>query len=39
MPLAEGATFAGYTILRLLGAGEWVRSTSPAIPGCPATTP
>ena len=39
MPLAEGETFAGYTIVRLLGAGGWVRSIWPSIPGCPARTP
>ena len=38
MPLAEGTTFAGYTILRLLGAGAWVRCTSPSIRGYRAVT-
>jgi hypothetical protein len=35
MPLPTGETFAGYTIVRLLGSGGWVRSTSRNIRGSP----
>ena len=34
MPIAEGAVFAGYTIVRLLGTGEWARSISCSTHGC-----
>ena len=27
MPLNDGEIFAGFTIVRLLGSGEWVRYT------------
>ena len=36
MPMAEGESFAGYTVVRLLGVGAvWVRCTGPGIPGYP----
>ena len=38
MPLNSGATFAGYTILRLLGPGGMARSTWPSTPGCRVAT-
>ena len=38
MPLADGATFAGYTIVRLLGSGGWVRFTWPSTRDCHAAT-
>jgi Protein kinase domain len=39
MPLAEEAVFAGYAIVRLLGCGEWARSTSLNTLACPGSTP
>ena len=34
MPLSNGETFAGFTIVRLLGSGGMARSTSPSIRAC-----
>lgn len=39
MPLANGAIFAGYRILGLLGAEAWVRCIWPNTRDCPAGTP
>ena len=39
MSLANGEVFAGYRILQLLGAGEWVRCISPSTRGCRDVTP
>ena len=39
MPFGNGATFVGYSVLRLLGRGDWARSTSPSIRGYRTGTP
>ena len=39
MPLATGDVFAGYVIVRLLGAGAWARCIWPSTLGCRDGTP
>jgi len=38
MPLRIGETFAGFTIVRLLGSGGWARGTSRSIRDCRGAT-
>jgi hypothetical protein len=39
MPLNDGEIFAGFRIIRLLGSGAWVMSTSLSTQGCRAVMP